>query len=343
MISLKVWLALPVLLISLSLMGKRANAAASPNSGTRGRARAVEMVRERSFRLQNVEVRYDLDTDYTPDAAAIALWRRVEKRVMKQYPDARAGPPFRGNFTYHCDFMFLAGRMRYGKQPTGHLRSGVPGEVQTSTLGRAETLVCAREGVPTGGEISAHAPPLDSLAISSVLGLRQPSRRNWSWIRPGAVGKMVYSRLSRARFSFTQKEANGDDYRWVFRRTARGLELTFLVASNRSQSGGRYVYLRGKFSDFHSVKGLLLPERAEESFFGGVNIPDPVRRDILTHIRYRVDSPSNVPKDYLIVWPKGATVIDERIDRVFHIKSPTTLSDRDIFLRLKKRDGGPHK
>lgn len=42
----------------------------------------------------------------------------------------------------------------------------------------------------------------------------------------------------------------------------RGLELTFLVASNRSQSGGRYVYLRGKFSDFHSVKGLLLPERA---------------------------------------------------------------------------------
>ena len=336
-------LAVPVLSIFLSLMGQRANFAANPNPEALRRGGAVEMARERLLQLQNVEARYDLETDYTPDAAVMAIWRRVEKRVMKQYPAVRAGPPFLGNFTYRCNFMFLAGRMRYGKQPTGHLRSGGLKEVQALTLGRTETLVCTRGGAPTDGEISAHAPPLDSLAISSVLGLRQPSRRSWLWIRPSLVAKMAYAKLSSRRFSLTQNGASGDEYCWIFRRTAQGLELTSLAASNRNQPGGRYVYLRGKFSNFRKVGGLLLPGRAEETFFGGPNIPDPVRSDILTHIKYTIGSPSNIPKNYLIVWPKGATVIDERIDHVFHIKSPTTLSDRDIFLRLKKRDSGSHK
>jgi hypothetical protein len=316
-----------------------------PPTSASGAAKAVE---DRLARLQNVETRYSLREDYTPDGAALALSQRLLAQMRKAHPGMLFSHAIHGNFLYRCGMSFLSRRVRYeriaSRSTAVRVGAGAPRLIESKMPGRVEVLEYPPlPQTSPGGELSADAPPPDSLAICTVLGLRDPSRRHWAWIRPGSVKKMAYARLSRRRFSLTQTTAGGNEYRWVFRQTTQGLALISLAASSASKSGSRYVYLRGEFSNFRSVKGLLLPRRATETFFGGPGIPDPVRCDALTNVRYKVGSPSNVPKNYLILWPKGATVIDERIDRVFHIKSPTTLSDKDIFLRLRKRDGGTHK
>jgi len=313
-----------------------AGAAPIPQGGAIGKAGAVRLVVARLSKLRNFEATYLLDTDFTPDRAARAIAKRVQAFMAKTHPGMTFGPAMSGNYRYACRISVHGNFFHYEKKATG--KQPTFREVQAAAPGRIETLVYPHSGAPMGGAIWTHAAPLDSLAITSAVGLRDPSRRYWLWIRRRDIAKMAYRRLGNGRFSLTQKGTRGYEYTWVF-RAKPALELVALTVSVQFPHAPRSVCLRGEFSRFRTVHGVELPGRVDEAFYAGRNIPDPVRSDLLTHIRYTLDSAANTPRGYYVVWPKGCTVIDERIDRIFHITAPTTLSDGEIYLRLKNSDG----
>lgn len=307
-----------------------------------GRARDIAAVEARLAKLQNFAMAFHMDVDFVSTPAVLAAMRKMAKLAEKNYPGGVPGPPLMGHYQYRCRFSFLAGRSWY--QQAALTRKavtwlGAPEVTQSRMPGRVETLSDSRLGeiyVRTG-------PVIDFMSSTSALGLRPASLRHWLWIKHRQLTKMTYARISEDRFSLTQKTTFGGFtkyYRWVF-RTRPALEIVGLDVYH--QPGVRHLYMRGRFGKFRTVGGVALPAKIEDTFFGGSRLPVPTRTVLLTRIRYTVGSPSNVPKDYLIVWPKGCTVIDERTGSRFQIKSPTVLSDKEIFERLKKRGGGSHK
>jgi hypothetical protein len=304
-----------------------------------GRARAIAAVDARLAKLQNVAMTFHMDVDFASTPVVLAAMRRMEKLAEKQYPGGVPGPPFMGHYQYDCRFSFLAGRSWYQQVAVGLTRKAVTWlgtkEVTQSRMpGRVEVLSDSKLG-----EIYVRAGPLlDLMSSTSAIGLRPASVRHWLWTKRRQLANMAYARISGNRFALTQKMMAGEFakyYRWVF-RTKPALEIVGLDVYH--QPGIRHLYMRGKFSKFRMVGGLALPGKIEDTFFGGSRLPVPIRTELLTHIRYMLNAAANTPWSYYIMWPKGCTVIDERTGSRFQIKSPTILSDKEIFMRLKKRD-----
>lgn len=304
-----------------------------------GRKRAIDAVESRLAKVQDIAASYEMDVNYfRPSAAVRALLRKIDASLVKQHPGAVVGPPLQGEYKYHCRLSFLSGASRTEQLALSQKAVGGPLGVrriiQTRAPERVEKFIPPRLGM-----IAGRARPLGSMPLTSALGLRPASYRHWFWIKRRQVAKMAYARITRNRFALTQKTTAGGFtkyYRWVF-RTKPALEIVGLEVYH--QPGVRHLYMRGKFSNFRVVRGVSLPGRIEDRFFGGSRFPGPTREELLKHIRYTLNSPSNTPSHYLIVWPKGCTVVDERTGSRFQIKSPTVLSDKEIFRRLKKRDG----
>jgi len=305
-----------------------------------GRTTAIAAAEARLAKLQNVTVSFHMDVDFTSTPAVLAAMRRAARLAEKNYPGGGPAQPLLGHYLYQCRFSFLAGRSWYRLVVVGPTRKpvtwlGAPEVTQSRMPGRVEILAGSKIG-----EIFARASPLiDYMPSASALGLRPASLRHWLWIKNRKLAKMAYVRISDDRFSLTQKTTFGGFtkyYRWEF-RTKPALEIVGLDVYHHP--GIRPPYMRGRFSSFRMVGGLALPGRIKDTFFGISRLSVPTMTELLTRIKYTVGSPSNKPSRYYIVWPKGCAVLDERTGSRFHIKFPTILSDKEIFQRLKNRDG----
>ncbi len=304
-----------------------------------GRAREIAAVETRLAKLQNIAMSFHMDVNFASTPVLLAAMRRMAKLAEKHYPGGVPGPPFMGNYRFHCLFSFLAGRSWYQQVAVGLTRKavtwvGAPEVTQSRMPGRVEVLSDSKLG-----EIYVRSGPLlDFMSCTSAIGLRPASFRHWLWIKRRQIVDMAYVRISGNRFALTQKTTAGGFakyYRWIF-RSKPVLEIVGLDVYH--QPDVRHLYMRVTFSKFRMVGGLALPGRIKDTFLGGSRLPVPTRTELLTHIRYTLHAVSNIPRSYFIVWPKGCTVIDERTGSRFQIKSPTILSDKEIFRRLKRRD-----
>jgi hypothetical protein len=301
-----------------------------------GRQSAIKAVGDRLSQIQNVKAIYEMDVDRTPPSPALRdFLRKTMATFRKKHPGAIVGPPMEGHYEYRCQFSFLNGSARYEQIALSHkaIALGPLKEVQTETPQRVEKFFPPKMGV-----ILVQAGPVATMPISLALGLRPLSHRHWLWVRRRQIDRMAYLQMRGGRFSLTQKTARGFEYCWIFRPKPTLRLVAFKGYYKLPASDIRWQYVRARFSDFHTVASLSLPGRAEVTLFGSPRFPGPLCRYLLKRIAYTVGAHANTPMRYFIVWPRGCTVIDERIDHVFHINRPTILSDKEIFRRLKKLD-----
>ncbi len=296
-------------------------------------------VAERLRRLDNVSVTYREVVDYTP-TINLRLHKLLMEKLRKKY-GIRAGPIRHGHYASVRRLSYLHGRVLYEFRvasktmaklapPRG---SGV-GEVKvikTFTPERSECLRYALHGKFPIGTIKTESP-LPWSRLDVALGLRGAGSEHW--LRPSDVRKMRLNRPGGGRFNLVQKNPGAYDYRWTFREKPH-LELVGFMASN-----GGAAFIGIKCGSFRNVHGLWLPERIKETVWplgGGGRSSENV---LITHIAYTVGSQWNTPNRYLILFPQGSAVLDERIGQSFRIESRSRrLTDKAIFHLLVKWDG----
>ena len=298
----------------------------------------IKAVVHRLARLQNIVVRYQ-DKVYRPKGFFPPL-------LVKRFHMV----PIYGYRYYRCRFRFLRGRAFYERNlmPISLALVGTPGgplpathlrDLESFMPSRTETLdyACSSPHRPVGAimNVTVRRPPYS--AIDVALGLRVPGAEQWistSDVRHAAVGH-----LNGNDVTMWKRSADGDMLRWnwLWDRGKVELQQFEVMGSHKG-----VVYDRRKCSMFHDVRGLLLPGRVEETDWEPNGKHAMFYRAVLTNIKYRIGAKSNTAKSYYIVFPKGAGVLDERINQQFNVESgPRRLTDKAIFKLQEHYDAIP--
>ena len=116
----------------------------------------------------------------------------------------------------------------------------------------------------------------------------------------------------------------GTAYLWEWMRERGCLCVKAFTATQKD-----VVYQHIECSKFRFVEGLLLPRRVEETDWEPLGKHAMMHHAVLTNIQYRIGAKSNTANSYYIVFPKGAGVLDERINQQFNVESgPRRLTDK---------------
>ena len=291
-------------------------------------ARLINAVVHRLEQLQNVVVRFQEEV-YRPKGLFPPV---LVKRLH--------AIPIYGYRYYRCRFRFLRGRAFYERSlmPISLAAVGTPGgplpatevkSLESFMPSRTETLYYAYNSPdrPVGAimNVTERRPPYS--AIDVALGLRFPGAARW--ISPADVRHMTVGHVNGSNNTMWKRSADGDVLRWNWFSDKGKVELQqFEVMGPRKG----VVYDRRRCSDFQDVQGLLMPGRVEETDWEPNGTHAMGYHAVLTDIRYRIGAKSNTAKSYYIVFPKGAGVLDERINQQFNVESgPRRLTDKAIF------------
>ncbi len=324
----------------VALLLPAAISAAAADKPPTGPAPLISTVAQRLRRLGNVSATY---RDVIDSRATInpRLWKLLQEKMRRKY-GLLLGPESHGRYVSARRFSYLHGCALYQFRLLPQTIAKVPpltiGDwkvIKTYTPERSESLRYALHGkFPIGGIEARDSLPWSVMDVA--LGLRGAGSDHW--LRPSDVKKMQLMRLAGGSFTLAQDNRGAYDYRWTFRQKPH-LELVSVAASMK---GKQLIAIR--CSNFRNVDGLWLPEHIKETsrpLGYGRRISQTVS---ITHVVYTVGSRWNTPNRYLILFPQGSAVLDERIGQSFRIESrPRRLTDKAIFHLLVKWDGGWHK
>ncbi len=301
-------------------------------------ARLINAVVHRLERLQNIVVRYKEGVYRPKGTFPLVLAKRLH------------AIPIYGHRYYRCRFRFLRGRSFYERSltPISLAAVGTPGgplpathvkSLESLMPSRTETLDYTYNSPhrPVGAimNVGERRPPYS--AIDVALGLRVPGAERW--ISPTDVRRMMVGHVNGSTTTTWEQSADGDVLRWSWFSDKGKVELQqFEVMGPRRGA----VYDRRLCSKFHDFQGLLLPGRVEETDWAPNGTHTLVYHAVLTNIKYRIGAKSNTAKSYYIVFPKGAGVLDERINQQFNVESgPRRLTDKAIFKLQEHYDAIP--
>ena len=303
------------------------------------RTQLIKAVVQRLAKLQNLVVHYQ-DEVYLPKISLPPM------RVVKQY---HLQPRY-GHRFYNCEFRFLHGRAFYERSlmPASLAAVGTPGgpspigdikDVASFMASRTETLTYGYHtpNRPVGAIMDSGERRLPYSTIDISLGLRLPGEERW--MSPSGVRRLVVGQPDGSDFTMWKQAKDGDILRWNWHWDDGRLELRQIEVIGPHKG---VVYDRRLCSGFHAVGGLLLPGRVEQTDWEPVGKHAIMHHAVLTHIQYRIGAKSNTAKSYYIVFPKGAGVLDERINQQFNVESgPRRLTDKAIFKLQKHYDRLP--
>ena len=279
-------------------------------------------------KIENLTVTYHRMVDYTPIPSLVARWRRFRA----SQPNWRLSLSM-GIQRFTCRFSFLHGRALYERRivPGGAGLGLLLEEIHTYTPQRAESLIWdLHEPNRPLGEIF-NSSPLPHSTIDVALGLR--AWRASHWLTSADVMKMKIS-LGGADTLVVNCVSGLRTEWWTFRLTPM-LELVSFRDSVTPGDGEHVVYC----SDFRSVAGVELPGRIVARFLPYGLHGACIETVVLTGLHYKLGSKSNIPSSYLLIFPKGASVLDTRTNHSFIIESrPRKMSDSAIYLLLKQND-----
>jgi hypothetical protein len=206
------------------------------------------------------------------------------------------------------------------------------------TPGRVERLYSSPPA-PAGGVIQTNRSQIgmsDSTWIATAIGLKPFSKRHGLWLNTIQIARMTIKKVQQDQFDLLQTGNAGYLYRWRFIMKP-SLELVSFDWYLDLPSG-HYIHCATlRCSEFHSVQGIQLPQKIVE-IEGPGSHGGPFGKIVLTHLEYIMNSSSNTPNSYYIVFPKGAFVMDQRIHHGFYIHEPTTLMDKIEYKLLAKHD-----
>ncbi len=304
------------------------------------RTQLINAIVRRLAKLQNLVVHYQ-DEVYLPK---ISL---PPTRAVKEY---HLKPRYGYRF-YKCEFRFLHGRAFYGRSlmPASLAAVGTPGgpspigdikDLTSFMPSRTETLTYGYHNPkrPVGAIMNAGERRLPYSWIDVALGLRLIGAERW--MSRSGIHHLAVGHLNGNDVAMWGRAEDGDILRWSWHWDDGKLELRQIEDVGPHKG---VVYDRRQCSRFHEVAGVLLPGRVEETDWesnGGKRVM--MYHGVLTHIRYRVGEKTNTARDFYIVFPKGAGVLDERINQQFNVESgPRRLTDRAIFKLQKHYDNLP--
>ncbi|MHB1766638.1 MAG: hypothetical protein ACYCUV_02155 [Phycisphaerae bacterium] len=295
--------------------------------GVRGR-RLVAAVVLRLAQLQNVVVHYH-DEVYLPRISLPPM------PVVKQYHLV----PRYGYRYYRCEFHFFHDRALYehALMPISLAAVGTPGGPSPiGDIKSMESFMPSRTETLTYGYHSSHRPvgaimnatnrrlPYYS-TIDLALGLRALGSQHWMSAQD--IRHMAVGPPNGNRFFMSEQSRGGVALRWNWLWHQGKVELRELTAARNDM-----IYQRIQCSKFHTISGMSLPGRIEETDWEPNGKHAMMYHAVLTHIRYQIGAKSNTAKSYYIVFPKGAGVLDERINQEFNVESgPRRLTDKAIF------------
>ena len=305
----------------------------------RGASDILPEVASRLSRLDGLHIVYRKVVEYTPfDRAKIA----ATIRMIERKTGGKAGPVRNSRVRYACtficsydcvwyDYLMRPGSVAALASPKGS-GYGIIHGIRSYMPDRCELLNYEfRQSSPLG--IISASEPIPNSTLAMAIGLK-----GWGserLIELSKVKKMHLISLAGGAFTLSSTSGGGYDSRWTFHSVPR-LEITEFTALK-----GGVAFVRIHCGHFRKVNGIWLPGRIVETDLplgGGGRSSRNVR---LSHIKYAVIKHPMVEKDFMIVWPKGAVVLDQRTGHTFRIVSrPMRLTDKEIFNLMKKWDNG---
>ncbi len=245
-------------------------------------------------------------------------------------------------------FSCLKGSARFEFDSTSKTPGNLPGaydplsSVQIFSPERYEQLMIAtKDAKPMGMVKNTNALPMDSLVDLGV-GLRMDG--DTGWITPDHIANMKFSfpddDQAVAELPLTNSK-KGIALMTFSRKLGYAL-VSYKICGSDTPDRPAFVLTNDKFEN---VSGVMLPMRITESHSIW---PDGKEAELTSAIcdvkSYKIDDPSNIASMYTMVWPLGATVVDDRTGQNYFIKSkPRTLTDAEMAAIIaaadrKKRD-----
>jgi hypothetical protein len=269
--------------------------------------------------LQNVDVEYDRVDDYTPSEKSVAQLKAWQPQKT----------PYMGKFPSRHRFSFLDGSCRYDEETSDeelarHKKMFGAETAASNTLilsqDRFEILTKFQSSRPTGliGKPTDHELPWEAV-IDAGLGLRGGSP-NAPWLNAKALEKATFEDDPDAVGGVILTIPVGGKSkllnRWWMMVEGDGTRvLDYAYASPEGT-----IYNQIECSGFQkNAAGVSLPSRmVSKTFYQGNREPAYCSKTITLTVSKYHDEKENAPSRYLMVWPVGSDVSDERSHTNLH-------------------------
>lgn len=281
--------------------------------------------------LQNLSVEFNADEFYDPPP---------DDLNVKVPPEIRGHTRVRRGSEKHREiFNFLHGSVLRtsvtADETLDRLKAeGWPAnkkEVWARSEGRAESYFWPAHKTSPIGLIDATQEISELCTIDLALGLR--AFRADHYLDAADLQKTKLDRLNNGTVSLSWGDTRGNQHTCVFDK-AFGFALRRYTLSSNGQPIDTI-----ECSDFKSINNVFLPMKIVRGRHPGSHLQITIQVQ-----RYQVPDPANLPARFLIVWPKGSSVLDNRSK----ITLPPPERDRqytdsDIYEVLRKSKSEPQR
>jgi len=279
--------------------------------------------------IQNMLVDYELETRYAPYPNVSA------QEAIKVSPQGGGMLLKTGTEESARKFSFLKGQARYestmspetSKRYEEEGRAFFRRQIFLSAAGRTEELlVRSKISHPMG--VIRNSQKLRDSAIDVAMGLR--GRGEQEWLTPESLLEAKVSKLRNGNLVTTQVLGQYQ-HEWEYNPNQAFMLVAYRA---RMKVSGRLV-LECAASGLQVIDGLPMPKEIVETEHSYAYKTHRVIRTRTLRIKQiRLNDPMNVREKYQLVWPKGTSVLDERIMLEFNVTSGgRVLTDEDIYSR----------
>lgn len=272
--------------------------------------------------MQSIVARFTLDeVPHCPQEVLDAIERKSP---------GTQGLVLHGPRSIQCDWRYRDGNMLYTRTMSKDWLAKQPkGEVSQETItiagGRSEHLYYTGESAEAQGIISAPIDLLNEIVVDIGLGFRGDEDKEF--IQPQQF-KAFDCRITKSgQVEFSRSGTGSYVHTWTF-QPANGWAL---ISYRKTQGGFRRFELIN--SQFQEASGLILPRKMEAKRFALVDgIHERLTEETSVTIEsVEVNHPENTVQSFVLTWPKGSRILDNRSSKEFEVTSgDRVVTDTDL-------------
>lgn len=283
--------------------------------------------------IQNIAAEYDVVDSFEPKIEAQdAAERRIPLKSGKQ--------------RRVCVFRFLRGRAMFqttAADPPPGLDTGVKfaqHEIVSFTPERVERLSHRTgEKSPMGLISPPSSSGLAEYAIDVALGLR--GYRERIWLTSASLADATVTQAEGAETILELRGGGPWTHVWSFDKS-QGYALTeYRAVAARGPLKGKPIF-ETLNADFETIDGVPLPRKIEMRVLTwSESRAEPFETSRLVVTRYDISPDGQDESSFSITWPLGSEVFDQRIGKMFRVKSQPRALDDDSINDLVEQRGQP--
>lgn len=283
---------------------------------------AKEMAVTKLSLMQSIVARFTLDeVPHYPQE----LLDAIERKSL-----GTKGLLLHGPRSIQCEWRYRDGNMLYArtmsrdwlaKQPKGEVTQ----EIITIAGGRSEHLYYTGESTEAQGNISTPIDLLNGIVVDIGLGFRGDEDKEF--IKPRHFKDFDCKITKSGQVEFSRSGPGSYVHTWTF-QPANGWTL---LSYRKTQGGFRRFELIN--SQFQEASGLILPLRMEAKRFAPVDgMHERLTEETSATIEsVKVNDPENTVQSFVLTWPRGSRILDDRSSKEFEVTSgDRVVTDEDL-------------